>query len=60
METIVKNYCEAHTKNKKECEEVVETSEYKIDPIYQLVRKVPTFVGNFVINMQLFQYHTRQ
>lgn len=33
---------------------MVETSEYKIDPIYQLVRKVPTFVGTSFSNIQAF------
>ena len=48
MEKIVMNYCQSHAKKKSECDDVFEASKHKIEPKYQMVRKVETFIGKFL------------
>jgi len=45
LEKIVMNYCQSQAKKKSECDDVFEASKHKIEPKYQMVRKVETFIG---------------
>lgn len=48
LEKIVMSHCTSQSKKKSECEEVFEASKHNIEPKYQMVRKVETFMGTYL------------
>jgi hypothetical protein len=52
LEKIVLEHCHAQSKKKTDCDDAFDASKHNIQPKYQLVRKVSTFMGNSFLNHQ--------
>ncbi len=59
LERIVLEDCHANSKKKTDCDDAFEASKHNIQPKYQLVRKVSTFMGTQYLNFKPSLYNTK-